>query len=63
MSENSINEREGPDKEKDEGAVGIPSNFSDMLNKVLANPQILSTVASALSQPTSDDGALSSETV
>ena len=47
MSEiNSINEREGPAKE----AVSLPQiDLSGMLGKLLANPQIIETVASALS--------------
>lgn len=44
MSEaNDVNEREGP------GGMSLPSDFSAMLDKVLSNPEILTTVASALS--------------
>jgi hypothetical protein len=47
MSEmNSINEREGPAKE----ALSVPQmDLSGMLGKLLANPQIIESVASALS--------------
>ena len=47
MSEvNSINEREGPAKE----TLSLPQmDLSGMLGKLLANPQIIETVASALS--------------
>ncbi len=38
-----INEREGP------SSAGLPPDFSAMLDKVLSNPEILTTVASALS--------------
>ncbi len=38
-----VNEREGP------GGLSLPSDFSAMLDKVLSNPEILTTVASALS--------------
>ena len=47
-----------------EGAVsgaGLPSGFSEMLDKVLANPQILTTVASALSQSSGDTAEANSE--
>ena len=41
--------------EKDEhGEVVLPPDFSTMLDKVLANPQILTAVASALSQSNSE---------
>ena len=47
MSEiNSINEREGP--AKNTSGIGQP-DLSGMLGKLLANPQIIETVASALS--------------
>ena len=47
MSEvNSINEREGPAKD----TLSLPQmDLSGMLGKLLANPQIIETVASALS--------------
>ena len=54
MSEmNQINEREGPASDSS-ASSGQNIDFSAMLNKVLANPQILSTVASALSGTAGD---------
>ena len=38
-----------------EEAKGLPPNFSEMLDKVLANPEIISSVASALSKGKDED--------
>ena len=37
--------------------IGLPNDFSAMLDKVLSNPEILTTVASALSGVSSNGGA------
>ena len=39
----------GGSNEREEGR-GVPSNFSEMLDKVLSNPEIISSVAAALSK-------------
>ena len=52
MSEVSdINEREGP------SSAGLPPDFSAMLDKVLSNPEILTTVATALSGMSGSEAA------
>ena len=40
--------------ERAEDLLGVPNDFSAMLNKVLSNPQIIATVASALSDKSSE---------
>ncbi len=44
------------------GGLTPPPNFSELLDKVLANPQLIGAVASALSSPSPTDTAGSSAT-
>ena len=50
-----VNEREGP------SSVELPRDFSAMLDKVLSNPEILTTVASAISGMSGAENAQTQE--
>ena len=64
-------EKEQGEKLSDTSGAGLPPNFSQLLDKVLANPEIITAVASALSQNSSkseeetpsETSATSAETV
>ena len=52
MSEESIVEQSAhtEDSKSENVGLSLPPNFSDMLGRVLANPEILGTIASAITQ-------------